>query len=228
MGEKANKCMLSFKGANDHIAGQLLHLLSNYCNIDSSWKLWTLTALLMFPVVFWLVLVFVGLCYLAFWVGFFFFLFLPPSPPPQTFSFTSRIGSWPVEVLNPNIYQYAVNAFKSSFLLLWKRHCSHLTLEILKMLGLSPEFSVQESYFWSLLNWGNFSIFLFLWAFHKGKYLGTQTAPLPSLHPCKTTAKKGVNSSTATTSGNFRVFCSVLEKFFIWGLLESVMPKIIC
>lgn len=72
--------------------------------------------------------------------------------PTETFRFTSRIGSWPVEVLNPNIYQYAINAFKSSFLQLWKRHCSHLTLKILKTLGLSPEFYVQERYFWRLFN----------------------------------------------------------------------------
>lgn len=69
---------------------------------------------------------------------------------PEKFPSTSRIGSWPVEVLNPNIYQYTINAFKSCFILFWKIHCSHLTLEILKMLGLSPEFYVQESYFWRL------------------------------------------------------------------------------
>lgn len=142
------------------------------------------------------------------------FLFQPPLPPHSpTFPFTSRIGSWPAEVLNPNIYQYATEAFKSGFLLLWKRHCSHLTLEILKMLRLSPEFYVQESYFWRLFNWGNFSILLFLWALYKGKYLGTQAAPLPSLHPCKTTAKKGVNSSTVITSGNFLLLFSVREVF---------------
>lgn len=92
-------------------------------------------------------------------VGLLFFFFLSPT---ETFPVTSRIGSWPVEVLNPNIYQYAINAFKSGFPLLWKRHCSHLTLEILKMLGLSPKFYVQEGHIWRLLTEAIFLFFLFL------------------------------------------------------------------
>jgi len=52
-----------------------------------------------------------------------------------------------VVVLNPNVYQYIINASKSCFMLLWKIHCSHLTLKILKMLGLSPDFYVQENCF---------------------------------------------------------------------------------
>lgn len=89
-------------------------------------------------------------------------------PPTETFPFTSRIGSWPVEVLNANIYQYAINAFKSSFLLFWKRHCSHLTLEVLKMLGLIPEFYVQESCFWRFLTETTFPFFFSSEPFTKG------------------------------------------------------------
>lgn len=63
---------------------------------------------------------------------------------------SSRIGSCPVEVQNPSIYQYDSNASKSFCLQPWKRPCSHLTLEILNV-GLSPEIHVQENYFGRLL-----------------------------------------------------------------------------
>lgn len=36
MGERANKHILCFKGANGHMAGQLVHPFRNYSNIDSS------------------------------------------------------------------------------------------------------------------------------------------------------------------------------------------------
>lgn len=36
MEERANKCIFCFKGANGHMAGQLLHPFSNYSDIDSS------------------------------------------------------------------------------------------------------------------------------------------------------------------------------------------------
>lgn len=72
---------------------------------------------------FWLVLV-GGL----FGLGFF-------STLTGTFLFILRVGSWPVEVPDLNIYQYTINAFKSSFLLFWEGNCSHLSLEIVKNVG---------------------------------------------------------------------------------------------
>lgn len=140
-----------------------------------------------------------------------------------TFPFILRIGSWPVEVLNPNIYQYTIYAFKSSFLLFWKRHCSHLSLEIVKNVGPESRVLCAGKLLLETFNWGIFLHFSFSLSPSQIEVLRhsscTFSFPSPMQNNCQGRCEL---SSTVITSNFF--FLSGREVFHM-KILGVLLPK---
>lgn len=139
-----------------------------------------------------------------------------------TFPFILRIGSWPVEVLNPNIYQYTIYAFKSSFLLFWKRHCSHLSLEIVKNVGPESRVLCAGKLLLETFNWGIFLHFSFSLSPSQIEVLRhsscTFSFPSPMQNNCQGRCEL---SSTVITSNFF--FLS--DRVFHMKILGVLLPK---